>query len=607
MSASFSSDGLRVVTVSENSTARAWNAHTGQPLGEPLGHGQGVVSASFSSDGLRVVTVSGDETAQVWDASTGLPLGEPLRHGQGVVSASFGSDGLRVITVSEDTTAQVWDATTGQPLGEPLRHESRFQSAELSPDGLRVFTVSRDNTARVWAVPSARSAAPKWFSDFLEAVGGARLESGAVRPGSRTQNDAARYLGPLEKSVNGETNVFLIVARWLISDRGTRTISPFSTTTIPTYAQRLVELGTLQSLHQAIRIEPTNGLAYARLARSEWTAATTAVSRGQAEFLSQYALKLTPQLPEAWSTHIFLLEAAGHPDQSLWVASNATVRFPENPEFWCSLGRFLARTNQLEDSLAALTKAVDLTATDPAQRGSHAEALEGRAAVFMRLGRQTEADRDLRDARGIPIRPAEVPAALLDLTRFYNAGLLEDWHNTNDVGNNLAELPTGLQEFGGIRWDVRGIIQLDSLQVAMTAPGYPKEVLGIGVGQRGLRLHFLHGCGWPGNEGDLVARYIIRYADGTSVEAPVVYGRDLRNWQFWPEMPESERSGGEVAWKGPQKRYKQFYPDWGVRLYRMTWENPHPEKEIATIDLVSAMRDSAVFIIAITVDPVDPN
>ena len=38
-----------------------------------------VSSAAFSPDGKRIVTASEDETARIWDAATGQPIGEPLR------------------------------------------------------------------------------------------------------------------------------------------------------------------------------------------------------------------------------------------------------------------------------------------------------------------------------------------------------------------------------------------------------------------------------------------------------------------------------------------------------------------------------------------------
>src|ERR1700722_329952 len=73
------------------------------------GHSAAVHFASFSPDGKRVVTASEDHTARIWDADTGKPVGEAMTHGETVISASFSSDGKRVVTASEDHTARIWD------------------------------------------------------------------------------------------------------------------------------------------------------------------------------------------------------------------------------------------------------------------------------------------------------------------------------------------------------------------------------------------------------------------------------------------------------------------------------------------------------------------
>ena len=70
-------------------------------------------SAAFSPDGKRIVTASDDKTARVWDAASGKPIGEPLKgHEDLVWSAAFSPDGKRIVTASQDETARIWDAAT---------------------------------------------------------------------------------------------------------------------------------------------------------------------------------------------------------------------------------------------------------------------------------------------------------------------------------------------------------------------------------------------------------------------------------------------------------------------------------------------------------------
>ncbi len=140
------------------------------------GHTGAVWSAAFSPDGTRILTGSDDQTARVWDATTGTTLLELRGHTSGVISAAFSPDGSRIVTGSDDQTARVWDATTGTTLLELRGHTESVESAAFSPDSTRILTSSDDQSAKVW---DARTGTTLFE---LGGVTGALIERG-VQPG----------------------------------------------------------------------------------------------------------------------------------------------------------------------------------------------------------------------------------------------------------------------------------------------------------------------------------------------------------------------------------------------------------------------------------------
>jgi tetratricopeptide (TPR) repeat protein len=155
----FSPDGKIVVTGSWDKTARLWDATTGQPIGSPMRHNDYVRAVAFSPDGKSVLTGSHDKTARLWDAATGQPIGAAMSHQDDVFAVVFSLDGRSVLTGSHDT-ARLWDAATRLPLGPPMRHQSPLWSAAFSPDGKTIVTTSYDNTARMWDAATSRPLGP---------------------------------------------------------------------------------------------------------------------------------------------------------------------------------------------------------------------------------------------------------------------------------------------------------------------------------------------------------------------------------------------------------------------------------------------------------------
>lgn len=154
--ARFSPDGLRIVTASDDHTARVWSATNGQLLAT-LKHKDIVQEAAFSPDGTRILTASSDRTARLWNAIDGQLL-TTLRHKDIVQGAAFSPDGTRILTASSDHTARLWNTSNGQLLAalshesiSSQRDENAISEAEFSPNGDRIVTTSSgDDTARVW-------------------------------------------------------------------------------------------------------------------------------------------------------------------------------------------------------------------------------------------------------------------------------------------------------------------------------------------------------------------------------------------------------------------------------------------------------------------------
>jgi dipeptidyl aminopeptidase/acylaminoacyl peptidase len=251
----------------------------------------------------------------VWDATSGKPIGEPMKHEREVNSAQFSPDGQRVVTASADKTARVWDAVTGQPIGEAMKHDDRVISAQFSPDGQRVVTASADKTARVWdaAIMTDKNTREDilLLAELAEATGGLTLKTVGQAENLKLlapeqvivsrERIAAKFLGPSSKLTPLQR-----VMKWTVSDRRSRTISPFLQATVSEWLESRIKEGTIEGLRAALQIDPANARVTAHLGRrlADWALEQGSDpdearrARGDADFLTSRALKLAPDNDE---------------------------------------------------------------------------------------------------------------------------------------------------------------------------------------------------------------------------------------------------------------------------------------------------------------------
>src|SRR5262249_6572389 len=104
-------------------TAKVWDVATGESVLTLQGHFDQVNFASYSPDGKRIVTGSEDLVVRLWDALSGRELLQLKGHTDGVLSAVFSPSGRSILTGSEDHTARLWRAAE-------LEQEAAWESEE---------------------------------------------------------------------------------------------------------------------------------------------------------------------------------------------------------------------------------------------------------------------------------------------------------------------------------------------------------------------------------------------------------------------------------------------------------------------------------------------
>lgn len=156
ISVAYSPDGRRIVTTSDDSTARIWEADTGREVVRLVGHTGRVLRAAFSPDGRRVASLATDHTVRVWDAESGRETLHITGGTDGMHAAAFSFDGRRIFAATPDGSAHIWDAVSGRELVRLRGHTDRLTSAMFSPNGRRVVTASQDHTACVWDAATGR-------------------------------------------------------------------------------------------------------------------------------------------------------------------------------------------------------------------------------------------------------------------------------------------------------------------------------------------------------------------------------------------------------------------------------------------------------------------
>lgn len=154
-SIALSPDGTILVTGSDQGIAHLWNVNSQQKIGIPLkGHTLSIYSVAFSPDGTKIITGSSDKTACIWDVSSQQLIGKLEGHTDWVNAVAFSFDSTKIATGSWDGTVRIWDVATQKQIGIFSGHTQQTNSIAFSPDDKMIVTGSKSKTACIWDIDS---------------------------------------------------------------------------------------------------------------------------------------------------------------------------------------------------------------------------------------------------------------------------------------------------------------------------------------------------------------------------------------------------------------------------------------------------------------------
>jgi len=189
----------------------------------------------------------------------------------------------------------------------------------------------------------------------------------------------------------------------------------------------------------------------------------------------------------------------------------------------------------------------------------------------------------------------------LDLRTIANADIaagapgIPSW--VGDDGHDLRDMPTGAQELQGIPFDVISPTENNHRAcLGLSESNSYTQKASLPVHAKAASIYLLHAASGAGGA---FGTLTMRYADGTSHSESIEGRKNIGSW--W------EPSDSKYAREGPRVRDRlrlawQQSSDGlpAIGVYAVGFENPHPEKEIASLEFSAAVGGVKWMVLAAT-------
>jgi tricorn protease-like protein len=114
------------------------------------GHDQTVTVVAVSPGGRRLLSGSQDKTARLWDGETGKLLRSSSEPTFWILTLAISPDGQLAVSPRDPSGLRVWEVETGKERCVFTGHKVNVRSVVFSADGRKVFSGGPDGTLFLW-------------------------------------------------------------------------------------------------------------------------------------------------------------------------------------------------------------------------------------------------------------------------------------------------------------------------------------------------------------------------------------------------------------------------------------------------------------------------
>lgn len=158
-------NGRNLISVSNDTTIKVWNAHQGYCLSTLRSHKDYAKCLAYAKDREVIASAGFDRMIYLWDIQALTMLTttkntvttKPLDGSKNsIYSLAINQCGTLVASGSTEKVIRLWDPRSRQKLLKLRGHTDNVRSLLFSRDGSSLLSASSDGTIRLWSIPQQR-------------------------------------------------------------------------------------------------------------------------------------------------------------------------------------------------------------------------------------------------------------------------------------------------------------------------------------------------------------------------------------------------------------------------------------------------------------------